>query len=320
MQLADRLGRRVKLRDLNVFLAVVEAGSMARAAERLAVSRPVVSKTIADLEHSFGVPLFDRSRHGVEPTAYGRALVSRGAAVFDELRLAARDIERLADPSAGEVRIGAAEAMIAGLLPHAIEQLQRGHPRMVFHVRSTVAGPWLYEALRERQVAFAVGRMAVQPTDTDLEAEVLYHERLFVAAGKDMRLPAHRPLRVQHLLDAPWILPRADTEVGILMRRVFRSMGVEPPRETITSNSTLMTCSLLASGRFLGVLPGSLLRFGEMRNWVRIVLALPETPPGPVAVVTMAGRTLAPAAGLFIAHLRLLTADMGEAPIGDRSG
>jgi molybdenum-dependent DNA-binding transcriptional regulator ModE len=64
VQWQDRIGRRLKLRDVNILLAVVECGSMARAAERLAVSQPVVSKAIADLEHTLGVRLLDRSRKG----------------------------------------------------------------------------------------------------------------------------------------------------------------------------------------------------------------------------------------------------------------
>ena len=90
MQLADRIGRRLKLRELHILLAVAERGSMAKAAHDLAISQPVVSKTIADLEHTLGVRLLDRSRQGIEPTPYGRALLRRSFAAFDELREGAR--------------------------------------------------------------------------------------------------------------------------------------------------------------------------------------------------------------------------------------
>ena len=82
MQWSDRIGRRLKLRDLHILLAVAQAGSMSRAADRLAISHPVVSKTIADLEHALGVRLLDRTSQGAEPTTYGRALLSCGTAVF----------------------------------------------------------------------------------------------------------------------------------------------------------------------------------------------------------------------------------------------
>jgi len=78
MDWADRIGRRVKLRDLHVLLAVAQWGSMAQAARHLSTSQPVVSKTIAELEHALGVRLLDRSPQGIVPTMYGRALMSRG--------------------------------------------------------------------------------------------------------------------------------------------------------------------------------------------------------------------------------------------------
>jgi DNA-binding transcriptional LysR family regulator len=90
MQWSDRIGSRLKLRDLHILLAVAQAGSMSRAADRLAISHPVVSKTIADLEHALGVRLLDRTSQGTEPTSYGHALLSCGTVVFDELRRGCR--------------------------------------------------------------------------------------------------------------------------------------------------------------------------------------------------------------------------------------
>src|SRR5262252_3061836 len=102
-----RIERRVKLHDLRVLMSVVESGSMAKAAESLATSQPAISRSIADLEFSLGVRLLDRGPRGVAPTPYGRALIRRGIAIFDELKQSVQDIESLADPTAGEVRIAA---------------------------------------------------------------------------------------------------------------------------------------------------------------------------------------------------------------------
>src|SRR6516225_11815007 len=100
-----RIERRVKLHDLRVLMCVVERGSMAKAAESLATSQPAISRAIADLEYSLGVRLLDRGPRGVVPTPYGRALIKRSVAAFDELRLGVKDLEFLADPTVGEVRI-----------------------------------------------------------------------------------------------------------------------------------------------------------------------------------------------------------------------
>src|ERR1700751_2631765 len=94
MDWSDRIGRRIKLRDLHVLLAVAEAGSMAKASQKLAISHPVVSKTISDLEHTLGVKLFDRTSQGVEVTRYGAALLKCGVNVFDEMRASGLKLPR----------------------------------------------------------------------------------------------------------------------------------------------------------------------------------------------------------------------------------
>src|SRR5438132_3265275 len=157
MQWTDRVGRRVKLRDLHVLLAVANSRSISRAAERLAISHPVVSRTISDLERALGVRLFDRSSQGVEPTMYGRAFLDCGVAVFDDLRRGVQQIEFLSDPTAGEVRIGGSEHLMAGFVPAIIDRVASQYSRMVFHTMQG-DGHTLCAALRERKVDLIVSR------------------------------------------------------------------------------------------------------------------------------------------------------------------
>src|SRR5271168_3031693 len=114
MRRSEHISRRLKLRHLDVLQVVAQWGSMAKAAEHLAISQPVVSKTIADLENALGVRLFDRTPKGVEPTLYGRALLKRSLAIFDDLKTSVSEIEFLADPTAGQLQIGSSEIMAAG--------------------------------------------------------------------------------------------------------------------------------------------------------------------------------------------------------------
>src|SRR5262245_40206095 len=95
MQISDRIGGRMKLHDLHVLMAVVQAGSMSKAAVLLHTGQSAISRSVAELERTLGVRLLDRTPHGVEPTAYGRTLLSGGAAVFDDLRQILRSIEFL---------------------------------------------------------------------------------------------------------------------------------------------------------------------------------------------------------------------------------
>src|SRR5215475_38837 len=132
MQLSDGIGRRMKLQDLRVFMTVMQLGSMGKAAQSLNISQPAVSKAIADLEHALGVRLFDRHRQGIEATEYGRALLDCGVAIFDDLRQGVKNIEFLADPTAGQVRIGNTLASSASsFIAAVIDRLSRRHPRIV---------------------------------------------------------------------------------------------------------------------------------------------------------------------------------------------
>src|SRR4051812_40752455 len=130
MRWHDRIGRRIKLSDLHILLAVAQNGSMAKAAQQLAVSHPVVSRSISDLERSLGVQLLERNRRGVELTDYGRAILSRSNAAFDELRQGVKEIESLADPTAGEVRIGTTPPLAASFVSAVIDRLVKRYPRM----------------------------------------------------------------------------------------------------------------------------------------------------------------------------------------------
>jgi DNA-binding transcriptional LysR family regulator len=113
----SQIGRRITLRDLHILSFVVRWGGMAKAAAHLSTSQSVVSEAIANLESALGVRLLDRSAKGVEPTIYAKALLKRTNIAFDELREGIKDLEALADSTAGEVRIACPEFLASGLIP-----------------------------------------------------------------------------------------------------------------------------------------------------------------------------------------------------------
>src|SRR3954462_2699723 len=133
MDWESRLGRRPRGRGLYILSPVVKGGRKGKAAQHLGMTQPAVSGAIANLEHVLRVRLLDRSPRGIEPTFYAEALLKRASAVFDDLTEAAREIEFLADPTAGHVNVGCAESFMAGLLPAIIERLSRTHSKIAVH-------------------------------------------------------------------------------------------------------------------------------------------------------------------------------------------
>jgi DNA-binding transcriptional LysR family regulator len=313
MRWGERIGRRLKLRDLHVLLAVMEAGSMAKAARRLAVSQPVVSQAIADLEHTLGVRLVDRHRRGIEPTLYGRALLNHALAAFDALHQGVKEIEFLADPAVGELRIGCPEWIMAGLLPIIIDTLAQRHPRLVFHVQQTIPATSEFRELRERRIDLVLGRIAAPFEAEDLRAEVLYQEQLSVVAGRDSRWARRKKIGLAELVDDPWILTPQNELPGLLVREAFRSCGLKPPEPTVVTFSVQLRNRLLETGRYLSVIPDSvLLHAGQQLSFKALPVTL-AIQPRPVAIVTLKNRTLSPVARLFIDCAREITKPLAPA-------
>src|SRR5215467_9709322 len=182
----NRIGRRLKLRDLHILSAVVQWGSMAKAAIHLSMTQPAVSDAIATLEDALRVRLLDRTSKGVEPTIYANALLKRGDVVFDELRQGIRDIEFLANPAAGEVRVGCPESL-AFLSSAIITRISQRYPGVVVHILTAQPATLEFRELRERNVDLLLGRISTPLMDDDIDVEVLFEDRLFVVAGAKSR-------------------------------------------------------------------------------------------------------------------------------------
>jgi DNA-binding transcriptional LysR family regulator len=299
MQWAERIGRRIKLRDLHVLHAVVQSGSMTKAARNLAVSVPVVSKAIAELEHTVGVPLLDRSPQGVEPTAYGRALVRRGLAAFDELRQGMKDIEFISDPTTGEVRIASTAPVGASFVCGVIDRLARRYPRIVFH--STVANDAIMRRqLSERNVDLMIGRQFGASPYEPLEFETLYDNPYVVMAGAESPWVRKRKVALADLMDEPWVLPPLDSSVGLFFAEGFRAQGLNLPNTTVIAYAYEVRVSLLATNRYLTILPESVLRFPAANPRIRAVPVGLPLRRMPIGIITVKGRMLSPAAQLFI--------------------
>jgi DNA-binding transcriptional LysR family regulator len=305
----SRIGRRLRLRDLHVLAAVVQSGSMAKAAIGLGVSQPVVSEAIADLEATIGVRLLDRSRRGVTPTLYGQAILNRSRIAFDELRQGIRDIEFLADPTVGEVWIGCSESLTSNLLCSIIDEISGRFPRVRFQVLSVnMLDPRLeFPALRERRIDVVLARAAV-PLDAfeyadDLRVEKLFDDHLVVIAGLSSPFAARRRIDLADLADTPWILP-ANTWNSLRVEEAFRAIGVKMPEIIVDTYSQGLRLQLLATGRFIAAIPASTLRAGVPDDLKLLPVALSDK-PWPAIMITLKDRTLSPAAQHFVECARI---------------
>ena len=313
----SQIGRRIKLRHLHVFVAVAQRGSMAKAAAQLNVSQPAVSEIMSELEQAVGVRLLDRSSHGVEPTIYGRAMLARSLAVFDELKQGVQTIEHLTDPAMGEVRIGCSESLVSAILAPVIPQFLLRFPRVQINVDDVLTFTLDLPALRERRLDVVLARLVRPCVDDELNTEVLFNDVMVVAAGAQSPLAKRRSIDFAELVDHPWILPPRDSWNYATVAAAFRAHGLDMPKTCLTTFSIHLRNDLLATGRFITAYPKSCVTVNGERFALKILPVDIPTRPWPVEIITVKNRTLNPAVHHFIQHLRAFAAPMTQqTPIG----
>jgi DNA-binding transcriptional LysR family regulator len=316
----SQIGRRVRLRDLYVLSTVVQSGSMAKAALQLGISQPSVSEVIADLEFILGVRLLDRSSQGVTPTLYGSALLKRSRVAFDELKQAIRDIETLADPTAGEVRIGCPESIASSILPAILHRFSEQHPCVSTDVD---AGPThtmikdLFDRSLDLVIARGGQRLADDSLIDQLNVEVLFDDKLVVVSGKETKWARRRAVSLTDLSAERWILSAPGTWNYMVVEEAFREHGLPLPKVSLNTLSIHLRTSLLGSGRYIAVLPHSVVRsYGKHFALKILPIHLPAR-PWPVTIVTLKNRSLGPVVERFMACTREVTKPL--APYGSRS-
>jgi DNA-binding transcriptional LysR family regulator len=303
--LEDRIARRLKFRDLQVFFAVMQTGSMAKAAKHFGLTQPAVSEVVAQLEHMFSARLFDRTPKGVELTPYGNALASRARAVFDELKQGIRDISFLSDPPEGELRIGCPGSIAASVLPSAIESFRRKYPRVALHLDEVPAPSTEFPSLHERRHDLILARVARPLADEqDLKVEVLFRDPLVPVTGVHSPWARRRRIELRDLVSAEWILTSPEGWIYVSVARAFETHKLPMPSIRLAAPSALLRVHLLATGPFVTVVPRSMLRLAGSHHVLKELRSDLRIAGYPLAVLTLKHRSLSPLVTRFIEHVR----------------
>lgn len=311
MQWSDRIGRRIKLRDMHILLVVARSGSMGKAATELAMSQPAISKAISDLEHALDVRLFDRSPQGIEPTLHGKALLRCGTLVFDDLKHGVKELEFLSDPTVGELSIGSTEPAADGFLAAVVDRFSRRYPKIRFNV-ITADPVTLYRwELAQRNIDIALGPIFDLVPEQNTNVETLFDDRHVLIAAANSSWARKRNLTLAQLTDEPWVLPPPDTAAGNYIADGFRAAGVEPPHASVLTFSLPLHRRLLATGRYLTALPPSILQYGAT-SLQELRVKFPVR-PRQIVIMTLKNRTLNPLAERFIDCVREVAKPLAKA-------
>jgi DNA-binding transcriptional LysR family regulator len=261
----------VELADLEAVAALADALHFGRAAERLHVSQPALSKRLRRLEERIGGPLLLRRYRDVRLTEAGRLLAERARRLLSESAAAVALSRRAARGEAGRLRIGIGIASLLGPLPKALLRFRGQHPGVLLEIKD-MSTPEQVEALRARDID--VGFVRLPLADDRLLLRPVLDERLVSAIGPNIRWTARRGL--QSVADEPFIvIARSrsssfyDHALGLCAAAGFSPRIVQEAHELFTVLSLVgagLGVSLVPRSAALMRLPG--VRFRE--------LALPE--------------------------------------------
>ena len=254
---SDLLARTpLKLRHLQLLVALDETRTLARAAQRLRTTQPAASRQLAEIEAIAGVAIFDRLPRGLSPNGYGEVMLRRARIALTELSLAAAELDEMRSGQSGTVALGAVTAPALDTLVPVLSALQRSHPQLRLTVQVETS-PALVRALGESRLDFVLARM---PADADTRAlhyrEVAEEELVFlVRAGHP--LLGRAGLGLADLAGLAWVLQPTGT---LLRRRVelaFRAAGLAPPTQVLDTLSVVLTLATVMRSDAVAVLSAS---------------------------------------------------------------
>ena len=285
---ASRLLDRIRLRHLTCFVAVAQEGNLGRAAARLHLSQPAVTKTLNELEALSGARLVDRGRHGARLTRAGEEFLSRAVEVTDALASAAGVLAGTGQPAVAPVRVGALPTVASTLLPGAITRFRDRRPHGGVQIR-TGPNTALLGAVRAGELDFVLGRTADPETMRGLSFELLYAESLALVVRPDHPL-AEGPVSVPAVLDHPLVVatagtvPRHHTE-GFLARH-----GLRLPSGIIETLDVSVARGLVRTGDAVWLTPERVPQ-GDLDDGTLVRLPVPT--PGTAEPVGLLRRTSA---------------------------
>lgn len=300
---------RIKFRHLVCFLEMARQGSLARAADVLAVSQPAMSKTLKELESLVEAALFTRSKSGVSLTEAGVAFLRYAGPSVEALRNGVNAL-RGGEYAAGLVRLGVLSTVESLLVPEVVRRLHERHPALVV---SVVTGPsaYLLSQLRVGDVDLVIGRMTDSPEIQGLNFEHLYSESMTLVARAGHPLLAG-VLDLHALERYPLVLPLAGTTIRRFADSLFVQCGISQSRQRLETLSVPLSRRYVLCSDALWIAPLDAVRLDLASGDLNEIDLGQREPGGSVGISSNASLPLSLAAQWALEVVREVGGDYRE--------
>ncbi len=291
----------MKLSHLRDILAVSEHGSLRAAGRYLGVAQPAITRSIREIEHELGVPLFERHAKGVRLTSMGEVFVRRAATVDSELRRAREEIEQLKGHGTGQVSIALSTASSIALMPRIVPTFRRRYPDALLKISESFFHAAESDILDGR-IDFYVGPLDPTASASKVAIDKLFENRRWVVGRCGH--PLADATSLAELADARWVSPVlstshsevAMTSSDIDLDAVFARSGLPPPKVIVHARSALIVLLAIADSDLLTILPHQWLDFPATADRVVAFTGITDMPAPAICIARRLDVPLTPMA------------------------
>jgi DNA-binding transcriptional LysR family regulator len=244
----------MELRQLKHFLAVIDTGSFSAAAKHLGLSQQALSKSIAALEDTTGVRLFDRDTRNLNLTTFGEMLANHARNMDAEAQQFHRHVDDVMGVKSGRLMIGAGPTAAGHIVAEAVARLTSARPKL--HVSVIDGNTDTLTPMMLRGALDVIVCVQDEPRDNPLViSEALYTEPMRLIAGANHPLAKQRKVKLEHTLHHPWMLGWRTASMAKAVNALFASHKLKAPAATLETTSTTFARAILAEGQHLAVMP-----------------------------------------------------------------
>jgi len=308
---ASKWNQRIRLRHLEVLLAIARHGSLTAAAVALDITQPAVSQWLADIEAAAGTRLFERGRR-LRPTPFTAPLLAHAERVLQDARRTLAEVQAIRSGGSGRVRIGAMPVAIAALVPEAVLRLREQAPGIELSlVQDIAAGLWLQ--FERDELDLMVTRLDARTRGSGLPQCRLFPDRHQVVCRPTHPLANRKRVAWRDVVRYRWLMPPAGTPLHEALMATIETAGVTQPLPMLTSTSMTANLDLLRRSDAIGVQSGAMAADALARG---LLVALPLQLVHDTGEVGLVWREPTPSPALAVVLQALVDActDLGLRP------